>query len=335
MRKSFFRTDQDPHTLPFPSEIRRFGQEVRPVLFQVKRESSSQHPSLASLPGGRGPRRRGFKNRVGKLIGRSPSAAGLQQPPSRPAQLGMIIDECSQKCCLLDTGSQVSLWPPSPSSSKLQLSCVRLTAANGTPIKAFGQQTKLIKISGKSYSFVFLIAQVSRPILGLDFLQTFEMAIDLCKRQLIDSGTSTRFSSASSEISGVNIVRSLSSFLHALQEFPEITDALLATSSSRHRVECFINTTKPHLKDVAEAIDPPKNYGSPGSILISCAPQAFVNVRIHLGAQASTWWPRRTGLLARAETTTASTSRHQAMHTRSHIFTTSLLASRAAKSSLR
>ena len=122
-------------------------------------------------------------------------------PPSQPAQLGLIVDNNSRKRCLLDTASKVSLWPPSPSSSRLPLSRIRLTAANGTPIQAFGQQRKDIKIGGKSYLFIFLIAQVSRPILGLDFLQNFRMTIDLCKRQLLHSDTSTRFSSASSEIS--------------------------------------------------------------------------------------------------------------------------------------
>ena len=100
--------------------------------------------------------------------------------------------------------------------------------ANGTRIKAFGHLNREIKIGGKSYSFIFLIAQVSRPILGMDFLQTFKMSIDLCNRQLIYSGTSTRFSSITSTISGVNIVHS-SPFAWLLEEFPEVTDTALAS----------------------------------------------------------------------------------------------------------
>ena len=125
---------------------------------------------------------------------------------------------------------------------------VRLTAANRTPIKAFGTQTREINISGKSYSFVFLIAQVNRPILGLDFLQAFGMSIDLHERRLVHSGIFTRFSSTSSEISGVNVVRAPSKFLSILDGYPEVTDATLATRSSKHGVECYIRTEGPPIR---------------------------------------------------------------------------------------
>ena len=88
--------------------------------------------SNACLPrrGGPGRRGRAGQNGLGKWLGRSPSAAGPPRP--RPAPLGIITDHLSKKKCLLDTGSQVSLWPPSPISSKRVLLNVRLSAANGT-----------------------------------------------------------------------------------------------------------------------------------------------------------------------------------------------------------
>ena len=177
---------------------------------------------------------------------------------TRPARLGLITDGCSRCRCLLDTGSQVSLWPSSPAYLNLQQSNLRLTAVNGTPIKAFGQEIREIKISGKSYSFMFLIAQVSRPMLGLDFLQAFRMTIDLGRRQLIHSGVFTRFSSTSSEILGVNMVRGPSPFLCVLDEFPEVVDASLATCTSCHGVECYINTNKPPIKMPPRRLTPEK-----------------------------------------------------------------------------
>ena len=161
----------------------------------------------------------------------------------------MIVDQISRRRCLIDTGSQVSLWPPSPSASKITSSRVKLTAANGTPIWAHGQQTQKIKIGDRFYSFVFLIAQIPRPILGIDFLQTFEMAVDLRTRQLLHSGTSTRFSSTASLISGINVVSApRSPFSSLLNEFPEITDTSLASSTTLHGVECFINTSGPPIR---------------------------------------------------------------------------------------
>ena len=159
--------------------------------------------------------------------------------------------------CFLDTGSQVSIWPPSPSTARLSLSNVQLAAANSIPIKAFGQQKRKIKIGGESYTFVFLIVQVSKPILGLDFLQKFKMSMDLSNRCLLHSGKVTCFSLTSSAVSGVKVVQS-SPFARLLDDFPEIMDVSQASSSSKHRIECFINTTGPPIKMSPRQLTPEK-----------------------------------------------------------------------------
>ena len=97
-----------------------------------------------------------------------------------------------------------------------------------------------------------------RPILGLDFLQTFKMTLDLANRQLLhSSGTSTRFESASSSVSGVNVVHS-APFTRLLAEFPEITDASRAAGTTRHGVECFIDTSGPPIKTSPRRLTPDK-----------------------------------------------------------------------------
>ena len=130
-------------------------------------------------------------------------------------------------------------------------------AANGTPIRAYGCQRREIQIGGKSYSFIFLIAQVERPILGLDFLQKFKMSINLCHRQLLHSGWTMRFSSAISGISGVNVVRT-SRFARLLSKYQEITDTALASCTTKHGVECFINTTGPPVRTAPRRLPPDK-----------------------------------------------------------------------------
>ena len=114
----------------------------------------------------------------------------------------------SRKFCLLDTGSQVSLRPKTPQQRQPHTSNkVKLVAANGTPIRSFGFVTRKIKISEKYYTFTFIVADIMRPILGIDFLRRFGMLLDLKKGQLIHSGTATPFSSTSSVVAGVNLVR--------------------------------------------------------------------------------------------------------------------------------
>ena len=125
-----------------------------------------------------------------------------------------------------------------------------LTAANGSSIKTFGTANHKIKIGQKLYSFLFVIADVPRPILGIDFLQKCKMSMDFEHRQLQHSGETTAFSTASRvQVSGVNVVRDFRYEVEQLlHQFPEITDVARATRSSRHIVECHIPTTGPPIK---------------------------------------------------------------------------------------
>ena len=96
-------------------------------------------------------------------------------------------------------------------------------------------------------------------ILGLDFLTHFAMSIDLHRGLLIHSGVSTQFSTATSSISGVNVVRSESSFLRILRESPEITDVNLASCTTKHGVECYnINTSGPPIRTPPRRLSPEK-----------------------------------------------------------------------------
>ena len=189
-------------------------------------------------------------------MGRSPSAA-----VTIPATLGLVTDASSGCQCPLDSGSQISLWPTSPHCTPAPTSSLRLMATNGTPIRSFGRLSKKIQIGGKTYSFSFIIADVVRPILGMDFLQTFKMSLDLANRQLIHSGTATAFVSPKGrlKISGVNVIGESSvSVEQLLSSFPEITDVARATRLLRHGVECHIPTTGPPIKTPPRRLTPEK-----------------------------------------------------------------------------
>ena len=162
--------------------------------------------------------------------------------------------------CLLDSGSQVSLWPASTNRPTVRSINLRLIAANGSPIKTFGMERREIQIGGKRYSFSFITAEVTRPILGINFLQQCKMSIDFEHRQLLHSGTATAFSSASGvQVSGVNVVKSSGYDAEQLLHwYPEITDVARATCSFRHGVECHIPTTGPPIKTPPRHLTPEK-----------------------------------------------------------------------------
>ena len=64
---------------------------------------------------------------------------------------------------------------------------------------------------------------------------------------------------ASSHISGVNVIRApLSSFACLLDEYPEITDVTLISSTTRHGVECYISTNEPPVRTAPRRLSPEK-----------------------------------------------------------------------------
>ena len=98
---------------------------------------------------------------------------------------------------LIDTGAAVSLFPVSMVKNihNLRKSSIQLTAANGTKIPSFGELdiTLSIRALRRNYSWNFIIADISKPILGLDFLAHHKLVLDCSKRKLSDSVTNRLF----------------------------------------------------------------------------------------------------------------------------------------------
>ena len=108
------------------------------------------------------------------FLGRT-AAHSLQPHPfeansaTRPSQAGFFIkDFCEIKPdyrFLVDTGAFRSILPPPgdintinhPSSSDL-------VAANGTSIRTYGEQQVNIYLSGQTYTWTFIIADVRHPL---------------------------------------------------------------------------------------------------------------------------------------------------------------------------
>ncbi|MEM8773376.1 MAG: hypothetical protein AAGD92_17190, partial [Pseudomonadota bacterium] len=89
---------------------------------------------------------------------------------------------------LIDTRSAVSVLPRkfANNSSTSQIS---LTAANGTKVQTYGNIILSFKLSNLDLCFEwkFLIADVTRPILGADFFSHYKLLVDCHNHKLITS----------------------------------------------------------------------------------------------------------------------------------------------------
>ncbi|GBM88146.1 hypothetical protein AVEN_12369-1 [Araneus ventricosus] len=85
----------------------------------------------------------------------------------------------------MDTGSDISCYPKSFSTKENWKSDFALYVANGTRIATFG--TKLLSLDLElRRTLPFIVADVTKPTIGADFLQHFGLLVDLKKRCLID-----------------------------------------------------------------------------------------------------------------------------------------------------
>ena len=103
---------------------------------------------------------------------------------------------------------------------------VSLVAANGSTIQTFGKRTITLRFALKQYKWEFVIAEVSRPLLGADFLRANSLLVDLRGRRLVDA--KTYFSSPLCEAGAPalhlsTISRPGDDYDKLLAKFPEIT----------------------------------------------------------------------------------------------------------------
>ena len=111
-------------------------------------------------------RRRGQLNALGGLI--------------------FLQDSVSHQQFLVDTGAAVSVFPHRSSAAS---SGPLLSGADGKPISAWGKVTKKLNFGLHTFIVSFILAAVSKPILGIDFLSAHRLLVDPFSRAVTDTYT--------------------------------------------------------------------------------------------------------------------------------------------------
>ena len=113
--------------------------------------------------------------------------------PQLPRQFQIAATLHSTSCKLLiDTGAAFSCLPSTYKCNPLlQDTEVKLSSCDGTPLKVYGELSVAVAIPSlrRSFDWQFIVADVSMPILGLDFLTHYGMSLDCGNRTLRDSST--------------------------------------------------------------------------------------------------------------------------------------------------
>ena len=151
------------------------------------------------------------------------AAAGLANTISSRL---FIQDKGNRTWYLVDTGSDVSLV--TANASELKREPIRhLFAANGTPIRVFGEKVINVKIGLKrELIWVFVITDCENSIIGADFLEHFKILVDLDDQCLIDktTGMTTKGKKMLVPVPEIKSIAEDSEWFHLVKKYPGITN---------------------------------------------------------------------------------------------------------------
>ena len=162
-----------------------------------------------------------------------------------------MLDELTGKRFLVDTGATVSIFPFRSSAPTVPFP---LTSATGHQVRSWGSKNIPLQFEGKGYHMKFLLADIDRPILGMDFLEAYGGVIDAARRTVSLRGHTLLPASVSVHPGRSHQVN----FLHVVNEFPEITASSFSAPAPKHRVRHFIKTEGPPVHHKARRLDPAK-----------------------------------------------------------------------------
>ncbi|ROT61806.1 Gag-Pol polyprotein [Penaeus vannamei] len=203
-----FRTPSPPR---FERDIRRSATPIRQPRFRV--------PS---------PLRKEWRKsqKLGALVFRGPRRCLLY-----------VRDASSSLRFLVDTGAEVSLLPASHRDKRFPSSHT-LEAANTSPINTYGERSRTLSLEGEPaqrFQWIFLVADVTQPIIGADFLAHYGLTVDLQGMALIhQSGARTHATPALVSTPLIyTVLPRTCAFKDILREFPALTKPINRATQPR------------------------------------------------------------------------------------------------------
>ena len=195
---------------------------------------------------------------AGKLGGRASVNAVT------PGTLVHVEDIISKRRFLCDTGASYSVIPH---HSQEPAAGPPLRSAAGGRIKCWGEREQTLSLNGKLYTWIFLLAEVEFPILGVDFLKHFHLMVDARAGQLVDTRTMFIIPAAGGEKRARGGVFSAvssapPSYRDLLVEFQEVLNHQGNLPPPLHGVEHHLPTTGRPVTARFRRLDPEKHQAA-------------------------------------------------------------------------
>ena len=123
-----------------------------------------------------------------KRLGHSLSAASTAG--HSPSHLLFLQDKISGRRFLIDTGTEVSIIPPTAGDQKHKPD-LGLRAVNGSSIPIYGTRSLTTDLGlRRMFRWIFIIADIQTPIIRADFLREYGLLVNLKHGRLLYATTS-------------------------------------------------------------------------------------------------------------------------------------------------
>ena len=114
--------------------------------------------------------------------------------PNACSRMFFMCDKVSGRRFMVDNGAELSVIPPSLTNRRNLDPGFTLQAVNKTSISTYGRRLLSLNFGlRRNFSFVFVIADVSTALLGADFLDTFDLKVDVRRSRLENHATASAF----------------------------------------------------------------------------------------------------------------------------------------------
>ena len=159
----------------------------------------------------------------------------------------------------MDTGSALSILP-SGFVIATRPNNHPLIAANGTPIKSFGTRQIELQLGLQKYTWRFIVADITQPILEGDFLRSHSLLVDLANKRLIrtDNMKMIKGSCSPHQSFHISSLTSSNKFSSLLRNRPTLTTPTFSCSLPKHGVQHRIPTTGFPVHSQARRLSPEK-----------------------------------------------------------------------------
>lgn len=160
-----------------------------------------------------------------------------------------VTDKYTKVQFLVDTGSDVCAYPRKLLRDRCCKSKYELFAANGSIITTYGTVELSLNLGlRRNFTWKFVIADVSKPIIGVDFISFYNLLVDCRNHRLLDSVTSLSVDAPPShaqahELTSIKVLTGDSPYHELLKRFPEITRPAGSNRIITHNTKHHIRTT--------------------------------------------------------------------------------------------